>query len=1152
MISNETSPPISPASPRAKGEWNCPIHRLSSDELLKQLSDTDLMTTLEVSRWLEDHPDPRLLADAKSLAAQLIEEGKITHYQASVLLQGQTEKLLIDKYLILDSLDAGGMGVVFKAIHRPMNRVVALKMLSPHLLNSPDKVQRFRREVQVAASLTHPNIVTAHDADESKGLHFLVMEYVQGRDLKKIVDSNGPLTVDEAVDYVLQAARGLAHAHKKGVVHRDVKPSNLMLSTDGELKVLDLGLARLDEGLQLVEKEISTHLTTHEFQDAPDDHLTSAGTLMGTVAFMAPEQAIDTHNVDYRADIYSLGCTLYYLLVGEAPYRGNNPMQTVIGHREAPIPSLRRFRPDVPEELDAIGRRMLAKSPNDRPQSMAEVIAALQALECVAVPSRRQSPTAAAVRDSADGDTDLTTILDPSELQEGNLRSRWAMAVAAIAICLLVAGVVWNPFRQTPDRDDDQTIAARVSVEDESEGWQGWPVDAPPPAIAPFDAEEARQHQKAWAEYLRVPVDYTNSIGMKFCLIPPGEFMMGTTPEEIEGLLSLALNRTEEARFLLESPRHSVVISRPFYLAQYEVTQRHFVEVMSFNPSHFSATGEGAASIAGHDTSEHPVESLDWWEAVGFCAKLGDQEELSLPYEIEDNAETAHVDSILNSNGYRLPTEAEWEYSCRAGTETEFFFGDDPDELPSFAWCSSNAEEITHPVGQWLPNPFGLYDVLGNVDEQCGDYLREYTSGRAVDPRGENPAQQRSVRGSHYSNRSVLFRSSYRIRTTADGRARYQYVGFRPALSIQAVRQNLSQSNFALHFDGVHDYVEIPNLATDTNQPFTIEAWVTPSELDNGTVIYQSIGGKLVLSEVDRPLKWRFHFMDRNLRGAIVSDEQAEADTTVHVAVTFDRDNLRVFVNGRIAADDKGVFISHRDEWNDEHVTKIGMGEVSSWFGGLIDEVRMSNTTRYTEDFTPAERFEPDEHTLALYHFDEGHGDVLIDSSGNNHDGQIHGATWVRVDSPPAASDPEQPFDWTDFWPEDAPPPAIAPFDAEQAVAHQQAWADYLGVPVEYENSIGMKFRLISPGEFLMGSTPEEIDAALLVAGEDQAWRGFIQSEGPQHEVVLTQPIFLGVTEVTQSLYEQVVGTNPSHFAAPVKGRNPSPIWIRRTILWKT
>ena len=442
-----------------------PDSSLSSDDLLQQLSDTELMSAKEVSRWLDDHPDPRLRADAKALAAQLIEDGKLTPYQATVLLQGQTEQLLIDKYLILDSLDAGGMGVVFKAIHRPMNRIVALKMLSPHLLNSPDKVQRFRREVQVAASLTHPNIVTAYDADESKGVHFLVMEYVQGSDLKKVVDSSGPLTVDQAVDCLTQAAHGLAYAHKKGVIHRDIKPSNLMLSADGVVKVLDLGLARMDEGFQLFEQEFSTHLTTFDCPEPPEtrEHLTHAGTLMGTVAFMAPEQAVDTHSVDHRADIYSLGCTLYYLLVGEPPYRGENPMQTVIEHREGPIPSLRRFRPDVPEELDAICRKLLAKKTDDRPQSMREVITALDALDSQPA-VRRTTPQSSDVQPlhRSSADSDLTTILESGQSPKPTpSRTRRSLGLTATLCCLLL---LWFAFEQLgptrPPADVNETGVA--------------------------------------------------------------------------------------------------------------------------------------------------------------------------------------------------------------------------------------------------------------------------------------------------------------------------------------------------------------------------------------------------------------------------------------------------------------------------------------------------------------------------------------------------------------------------------------------------------------------------------------------------------------------------------------------------------------------
>ncbi len=260
--------------------------------------------------------------------------------------------------------------------------------------------------------------------------------------------------------------------------------------------------------------------------------------------------------------------------------------------------------------------------------------------------------------------------------------------------------------------------------------------------------------------------------------------------------------------------------------------------------------------------------------------------------------------------------------------------------------------------------------------------------------------------------------------------------------------------------------------------------------------------------------------------------------TRYHLAIVIDGRLCRVYLDGRLvgsrelpANGNSTIQIAKLPSYIGRHKWQ----STGDYFKGLIDEVRVSNKARYDKDFTPEKRFEPDEHTLALYHFDEGQGDVLVDSSGNGHHGKIHGAKWVKADGSPIPASANL-----------RPLPAIAPFDAGTAKRHQQAWADYLGVPVELENSIGMKFRLIPPGEFMMGSTPEEIDAALKVAGDDKWLKVHAPSEAPRHKVTLTQPFYLGTHEVTQAQYQKVMGKNPSHFAATGEGKTAVRSGYRR------
>src|SRR5262249_46075585 len=247
------------------------------------------------------------------------------------------------RYLVQRLLGRGGMGAVYQAVHRVMERPVALKVMRPDLIANPAAVERFRREVRAAAQLVHPHIVTAFDAEQVGSLHFLVMEYVAGRNLAEVVAASGPLPVGRAVSYIRQAARGLQHACDKGMIHRDIKPHNLILAdaadshdpdvrTHGQVKILDFGLARFatEEG------------------GGPQ---TASGVIMGTVDFMAPEQADSARKADIRSDIYSLGCTLHYLLTGRVLFPDGTMIQRVMSHVERTPPPLSAFRSDLPAGL---------------------------------------------------------------------------------------------------------------------------------------------------------------------------------------------------------------------------------------------------------------------------------------------------------------------------------------------------------------------------------------------------------------------------------------------------------------------------------------------------------------------------------------------------------------------------------------------------------------------------------------------------------------------------------------------------------------------------------------------------------------------------------------------------------------------------------
>jgi serine/threonine-protein kinase len=341
--------------------------------LLDQLSESGLLQQAQLEE-LARLPEAQDL-DPRVLGKVVCQRGWLTRYQVSQVALGRAKDLHIGPYLLLDRLGEGGMGQVFKAQHQHLGRTVALKLVRKERLRSPNAVKRFYQEFQAAGQLHHPNIVMAFDAGEADGTHFLSMEYVPGQDLAGMVRDLGPLPVAQACDYIRQAAVGLQHAHERGLVHRDIKPSNLLVATPptgeslaggkgpawGTVKILDMGLARIQQGLSEQEQ-----------------HLTRDGAILGTPDFLAPEQALEARKADNRSDLYSLGCTLYYLLSGRTPFHAESLTQLLLKHQMEEPPPLESLRPEVPAGVLQIIRQLLAKRPEDRIQSGADLAAALE------------------------------------------------------------------------------------------------------------------------------------------------------------------------------------------------------------------------------------------------------------------------------------------------------------------------------------------------------------------------------------------------------------------------------------------------------------------------------------------------------------------------------------------------------------------------------------------------------------------------------------------------------------------------------------------------------------------------------------------------------------------------------------------------------
>jgi serine/threonine protein kinase/formylglycine-generating enzyme required for sulfatase activity len=688
-------------------------------------------------------------------------------------------------YEIKRELGRGGMGVVYLAHNKLMGRDEVLKVVGRQVVDRAEVLERFLREIRAVARLRHPNIVTAYSAMRLGESIVFAMEYVEGRDLAHLVQAKGPLPVAHACNFAYQAALGLQHAYEEGLVHRDIKPGNLMLARQGEkaiVKILDFGLAKATR------------------EEKVEGALTWSGQALGTPDYIAPEQIVDAPSADIRADIYSLGATLYYLLTGRPPFHAKSLYDVYQAHISRHAEPLDGLRGDVPAELAALVAKMMTKEPAQRFQTPAEVARALVPFfkNASAALKRPRADVAEADPVAPDGGyavapleteadrlrgrrintvgpashesrweslIELRETESSAEQQEATPRGRseWRRPAVVAGVLLMlgfVALLLGGVFKvKTPDglivlenvpRDAEvlvdgakvnvtwpglgkpleiRAVPGQHKVEVKKEGFKTFgevvtvkaddsdeitvrlePLVADRPD--PKRAEPIRP-QPARVEPTPVPIEssqtITNSIAMKLILIPAGDFLMGSPDSDGDA----------EAN---EKPQHRVRIARPFYLGATEVTQGQYRAVTGATPSSFKGS------------DDLPVEQVSWNDAIAFCTKLSKREGLKPSYQSGVGAWSA-------AEGYRLPTEAEWEYACRAGSTTKYSLGDYPGSLGEYAWCSDNSGQRTHPVGWKRPNAWGLYDMHGNVWEWCWDAYSEdyYRESPDLDPHGPPP-----------------------------------------------------------------------------------------------------------------------------------------------------------------------------------------------------------------------------------------------------------------------------------------------------------------------------------------------------------------------------------------------------------------------------
>lgn len=663
---------------------------------------------------------------------------------------------VLGHYRLQTVIGRGGMGLVVRARDTKLARDVAIKFPSPQIAHDSGGKARFQREAQAAAAIQHSHVATIHAVETIDQIPFFVMEYVDGQSLEDHLRASGPLTTDEVLAITIQILQGLSAAHRHGVIHRDVKPANILLKqadpqadstrpqSKWHVKIVDFGLARVNAELPL----------------------TDSGMIAGTPQYMSPEQA-SGQAIDSRSDLFSLGSVMYAMCAGRAPFEADSPIAIVRQVADKPALPLGEVNSQTPNWLINVIDRLMAKLPSARFQSADELIETLS--RC----------SADLQTGAADVEPHGPFVRAASMTAPMISRYRTLAIASLLAACAAIAFIKW-----TPASNNSYHEAAHIQPRQETfngaagykgtHGWRGWPESAPEPAIAPLDSDQAKSIQVAWARHLGVPIETTNSIGMKLTLIPPGEFSMGSDDAEIRRLC--ANGNVEASLWRSEGPQHQVCITQPFLAGVYEVTRGQFRMFVDDAKYVTDAEKDGKGGFGVRDgkilqdvgfvwnanpgftqNDDHPVLNVSWNDAVAFCEWLAAKE--GVPY--------------------RLPTEAQWEYACRAGTTTLWYSGDDDRELLECGWLSQAGNPQTSPVGRLRPNPWSLYDAHGNLWEWCADrYDSEYYStGPDVDPQGPSHGFNRVYRGGGWFFPPSFCRSA--VRYWGAPASRNSSIGFR-------------------------------------------------------------------------------------------------------------------------------------------------------------------------------------------------------------------------------------------------------------------------------------------------------------------------------------------------------------------------------------
>ncbi len=943
-------------------------------QFLIQLADSGLMSAAAAGAFIEALAEAERPKDGEQLARLLVKQKWLTSYQAQQIYAAKGKSLVLGNYLILDKLGQGGMGMVLKAEHRRMKRLVALKVLSPTVVKTKELLARFQREVQAAARLEHPNIVASYDADEANGTHFFVMQYVDGDDLSSTIKKTGPLPFEQAVNCVLQAARGLEFAHQQGVIHRDIKPANLLLDSKGTVKILDMGLARI------------------EGETGAQAELTSTGAVMGTVDYMAPEQALSTKTADARSDIYSLGVTLWYLLNAKPLYDGDSLMARLIAHREFAVPQLMIGSPGLANPgllgaLNAVFQKMVAKKPAERYQSMTEVIAALEGLQ--------RGPTAAPV-----GVPPQTT---NSQFEafvrevRANSVSGTRTAAAQPASLMTQAVVAGSEFAATITSASVEEVTDPQTL-----------VSATGAGATRTSRNRKRAAQAKWWQDRRVQIGAGVAVLGVACAL----FMLSRQDRQVpaapkHGLESKPTADTPpvETRF----PAHETVPQNQFAL-EFDGVDDHVILPFGYDGKH-PLTIECEVFITGFDDKMRTAisnsqdggakfellrnvrtEKPTHWNWVTYCATQPDK------VRAYSDAPAAlgrwvHLAGVREGDSARFYVDGKLQQSAGhvkqyVASPWKFLIGANPTFEPGH------------------PKPKADFCLLGKIRHvrfsNVARYADDYAPGAGFAPDANTMALYHFDEGTGNVLKDV------------SGKNQHGEIVGATWVRLSTVAQ-AKPAQFALEFDGIDDYVDIHRDWIYEGGPFTFEAWVVPKAPNPdayASVLFSAAHqhgedghGLRVLRNLRRKSTGepfgQIHLSNPPNADVAAFADQLRHEVLTHVAAVYDGVAVRWHVNG--APQERFSFNYVWPAQLSTAATTLGAyGNKDGW-AGTMQQVRLSSSARYSERFTPPSDFASDAETISLYKFDEGSGDVLSDSSGHNRHGKIIGAKWVGTRTPPPA-----------------------------------------------------------------------------------------------------------------------------------------------------